>query len=163
MAKSLAPIAERKRSLFLKYLAETGKVVYSAQRAGYQNSTYLHEVRKKDDAFAEAWKLAVEAAADKLEEEAIRRATDGVLEPHWHKGNVVGYTTKYSDPLLMFMLRGLRPEKFRESVNVNANITGKVGVAVLPMTAVNVEDWENRSKEVHDGNMRDVTPEVIDG
>jgi len=55
-----------------------------------------------------------------LEDEAIRRAHQGISVPVLHKGKQVYvdgrplYKTEYSDQLLMFLLRGLDPERYRE-------------------------------------------------
>lgn len=151
-------LAEKRQKIFLRYLAETGKPIEAARRAGYSNTASLQKKRREDETFAERWDNALQAAADRMEQEAVRRATDGVLEPHFYKGRVTGYTRKYSDSLLMFLLRGLRPDRYRETVNVNSNVTGRIGVAVLPMTAVSPQDWEARSGAVHEEHMKNVTP-----
>jgi hypothetical protein len=52
--------------------------------------------------------------ADQLEQEARRRAHDGVRKPVYQGGKRVGYIQEYSDTLLIFLLKGLRPEKYRE-------------------------------------------------
>ncbi len=52
--------------------------------------------------------------ADLLEDEAVRRAKDGVEEPVYQGGKLVGHVQKYSDTLLIFLLKGAKPEKFRE-------------------------------------------------
>jgi hypothetical protein len=56
-----------------------------------------------------------------LESEARRRAVDGVDEPVFHKGRICGTVRKYSDALLMFLLRGNAPEKYKEGVTVGGN------------------------------------------
>ena len=53
-----------------------------------------------------------------LEAEAWRRAHDGIEEPILYKGQVVTHVRKYSDLLLMFLLKGLRPEKFRDKFSM---------------------------------------------
>jgi hypothetical protein len=65
-------------------------------------------------------------AADALEAEAWRRAHDGVDEPVFYQGAVVGAIRRYSDSLLMLMLRAARPEKYRDRVEH----TGKAGEPV---------------------------------
>ena len=61
-----------------------------------------------------AWDNAVEQGIDTLEFEARRRECEGVDEPVFHKGEECGHVRRYSDALLMFLLRSHRPEKFRE-------------------------------------------------
>ena len=107
-------MAKKKRKVFLQILAQTGKVTEAAKAVGYANTKTMELYRRKDDDFAEEWELALSAAKHVLEEEAIRRAQDGVLEPVFYKGDIVGYKTNYSDSLLMFLLRKLDPN-YRDS------------------------------------------------
>lgn len=58
-------------------------------------------------------------ATDALEAEARRRAVDGVPEPVFHQGKKCGTVKKYSDRMLEILLKGHRPEKFREKVDMN--------------------------------------------
>jgi hypothetical protein len=51
-----------------------------------------------------------------MEQEADRRAIEGVDEPVFHKGTVVGHIRKYSDTLLIFRLKALAPAKYRETI-----------------------------------------------
>jgi len=64
--------------------------------------------------FPKIWADAEQAAADTLEREAWRRATEGTDEPVFYKDAQCGAIKRYSDNLLMFLLCGMRPEKFRE-------------------------------------------------
>jgi hypothetical protein len=57
-------------------------------------------------------------AIDRLEDEAIRRASEGVSRPVLYKGRQVFvngspiYETEFSDTLLIALLKGLRPETY---------------------------------------------------
>lgn len=145
---SRAVLAKKKRRVFLSILAKTGRVAEASRAVGYTDTATLQAFRRDDDDFAEAWDHALEAAAHVLEEEAIRRATEGVLEPVYYKGKVAGYKTNYSDPLLMFILRGLKPGTYRENQRGgDTNIS--FGIAVLPMTAQSDEKWEERAVLMH--------------
>ncbi len=54
-----------------------------------------------------------------LESEANRRAVEGVEKPvGWHRGQPGGYVRDYSDTLLIFLLKGLRPEKYQERLEL---------------------------------------------
>lgn len=68
---------------------------------------------KNDEEFAERWDGAVEEGIDRLEEEAIRGARDGVKRPVFYMGQVVGYVQEYSDGLLKFLLAAKRPAVYR--------------------------------------------------
>ncbi len=118
------------REVFLNELARTGNVSASAKKAKRSRKTVYQErdPRGKDkvgmetaQAFAEAWDEALEVAADLLELEGHRRAVDGWLEPKFYRGKRCGTVRKYSDTLLIFLLKGIRPDKYRENVNLNVN------------------------------------------
>lgn len=64
--------------------------------------------------YAAAFADAQDDAADSLEAEATRRARLGVSEPIYQGGKLVGYKRNFSDTLLIFLLKGLRPEKFKD-------------------------------------------------
>lgn len=73
---------------------------------------------RTDFEYAEAYYNARELIVDQLESEAIRRAKDGVERPVYQGGELVGTVTEYSDSLLMFLLKGMRPDKYRERIAV---------------------------------------------
>lgn len=104
------PVWER---AFVAALANTGNVRAACQAARIGRST-VYDRREASELFALAWTEAMEQAADMLEAEALRRAAHGVQEPVYYKGDVVGHVLKYSDTLLIFLLKAARPEKFRE-------------------------------------------------
>ena len=72
----------------------------------------IKENRLRDPEFDEAVQEALQSGYDMLEEEARRRAVDGVTEPVFFRGEQVGEIRKYSDTLLKFLLRGYRSKKF---------------------------------------------------
>ena len=63
------------------------------------------------------------------EVEARRRAVEGVEEPvGWFQGTPGGTVRKYSDTLLIFLLKGARPHKYRDNIRAapeEAEITVK--------------------------------------
>ena len=141
-------LAKKKRRVFLDVLAKTGVVAEAARACGYTDTSTLTAFRRQDDEFSEAWDFALQDAKHVLEAEIWRRATDGVLEPTFYKGTIVGYTTKYSDSLAMFILRKLDPSYRDTSRGGDMNIN--FGIAVLPMTAQSEEQWEDRALLMHD-------------
>ncbi len=67
-----------------------------------------------DQNFSDAIGRAREVAADVAEDEAYRRAVQGYLEPVYQQGRQVGTIRKFSDQVLMFLLRGMKPDKYME-------------------------------------------------
>ena len=113
---------------FLTALAETGIVSVAVEIAG-TSRTRVYELRKRDTAFGMAWDEAEEQAADALEAEAWRRAVDGVPEPLVSAGKVVRdddgqplAIRRYSDNLLLALLKARRPERFKDRAVVEHDI-----------------------------------------
>src|SRR5262245_35631544 len=117
-----APVSQlftpEKQACFLEALAELGHVGQAAERAGITTRTaYYH--RKADAAFAEAWEAALGEAMDTvLEPEAVRRAVQGIDEPVYQKGDLAGYIRRYSDTLLIFLLKAGKPDKYKDRKEV---------------------------------------------
>ena len=152
---------KRRRKTFLKALANNGgQVAKAARAAGYANSGALRKHYDNDANFAAQWDAAAEAAADDLESEAIRRARDGVYKPVWYRGECVGHTIEFSDTLLMFMLKGARPDKFAERKKVDTTVDGEVGVVLLPATMVSNDDWMKAAAGVK--SYQDKNKHIID-
>ena len=129
----------KKKEIFLNVFKRTGNVSYAAHEAGIHRTTH-HKIWMKDPEYAAQFASAREEAVDVLEHEALRRAVQGVEEPVFYQGEVCGHVRKHSDTLLIFLLKGNRPEKFRERYE-HAH-TGKDG-AELSFT-IKIDDNRNR-------------------
>ena len=109
-----------RRAAFLAALAETGNVSRAA-RAAKASRSRAYQLKADDPQFAEEWAGALEIATDALDAEARRRAMDGVETPRFHQGQIAGTVKKYSDSLLMFLLRAHRPDLYRERAGLTSN------------------------------------------
>ena len=98
----------------------------SAQKVGVGRRTVYEWLA--DEQFKALYNEAHEDALDQLEEEARRRAVDGVLKPVYQRGRLVGRIREYSDTLLITLLKGKRPDTFRERFEH----TGKGGKPLFP-------------------------------
>lgn len=78
-----------------------------------------YRLRDRDPSFAAAWEDLEETVTDKLEEEAMRRATEGVERVIYHNGKEVGRERKHSDTLLIFLLKARRPETYRDRLTID--------------------------------------------
>jgi hypothetical protein len=117
-----------RREAFLTALAATGIVSTAASIAGITR-VRAYQVRRQDPGFASAWEDAEAQAADALEAEAWRRAVDGVPEPVVSSGRVVRdddgqplAIRRYSDNLLLALLKARRPERFKDRAVVEHDI-----------------------------------------
>lgn len=109
---------------FLEVLACSGNVSLACWSAGTDRQN-AYQLRDRDEEFRRQWEYALELAADLLEEEAWRRACDGVERYVVSQGKIVLgpdgrplVERHYSDMLLDRLLRAHRPERFRDSYNV---------------------------------------------
>jgi hypothetical protein len=115
-------LTKDRRECFLLALANTGSVTAAIGVAG-TSRTRVYELRKADPAFASAWQEAEEIATDRLEDEARRRAVEGVAEPLVSAGKLVRdddgqplAVRRYSDNLLLALLKAHRPPRRERSV-----------------------------------------------
>ena len=121
------------RPLFLDTLRRTGNVRLAANNADVPRQV-AYRARDSSDKFRADWDEAIEEARELLEAEARRRAAIGVDEPVFYKGQVVGQIRKYSDNLLMFLLKAHWPEKFRDNYAIEHSGPGGGPVKVEAKT-----------------------------
>jgi len=124
-----------KKRAFLAAYALTGNIGEAAKAADIHRQTH-NKWLEADPVYAAAFVQAKEDAGDALETEARRRAVEGVEEPVFYKGDEVATVRKYSDVLLIFLLKGIRPDKFRD--NRSVALTGANGGPII---------WEYPRKE----------------
>jgi hypothetical protein len=101
--------AEKDRT-FLTALSEGASITSACDAAGYGRRT-AYDWREKDLEFRAAWDDAVEAGTDRLEDAAYQRGKET------------------SDTLLIFTLKGRRPQKWSEKHQMT--IDARVAVADL--------------------------------
>jgi hypothetical protein len=69
----------------------------------------------KDPLYPEYVRRAKRIIADHAEEEAYRRAFEGLDIPVIYRGEIRDYYKSYSDSLAMFMLKGMKPETYNRN------------------------------------------------
>lgn len=122
------PLGQDPRTKFLEALASGLSVTGAAEQAGIHRAT-PYAWREADPEFAKAWQIALDAGTDRLEDEAWRRAAEGTERPVFQAGALVGRTREYSDLLMIFLLKGRRPEKYRD--NSKLEVTGNITLTAL--------------------------------
>jgi hypothetical protein len=106
----------RKVALLTAY-ANCGGVRRACEIAGVD--TPLHYVwLQRDPNYKLAFDKAFEMAGDTLEQAAYERATKGVVKDVWHQGKIVGQEVVYSDGLTKFLLKGAKPARYRDNVDI---------------------------------------------
>lgn len=127
-----------KQRAFLAAFAKLGNIAEACVAAATGRRSHYDWIEQPE--YKAAFEDAKEEAADLLEGEARRRAQYGVREPVVYQGELcyekvvdpeTGEITrgskplvirKYSDVLLIFLLKGLRPEKYRDNMHVSGSL-----------------------------------------
>lgn len=115
--------------VFLEALANCGNVSEAAKAANVSR-VWAYDKRKADPSFAAQWETALEIAVDSLEGEAWRRGRDGTEEYITCKDGLVldaegrpVMQRKYSDTLMVLLLKAHRPDKFKDRAQVDVSVT----------------------------------------
>jgi len=107
-------------------------VVRAAELAGIAKQTIYTRQWREDTEFQAAYERAKEMSAQVFEDEVVRRAVEGVEKPTgWYKGVAGGTVTEYSDNLLMFKLKQLKPE-YRDRLEVRSFNWNNLDMERLP-------------------------------
>lgn len=112
---------------FFAKLAERGNITDACRVSGIARALVYEYVDGKvaEGVDAKIWKAkfdeAKDVALDRLESVAFERAHDGVDEPligrvEKDRDGVVATAKRYSDALLMFLLKAHRPAKYKDRV-----------------------------------------------
>lgn len=119
--RSYHNIRHLKKAAFLAAYRDTANIRRAAEAADIDRTTF-YQWSETDEQFSLAFNQAKLDAKEALEEEARRRAVEGVTREKgiYHMGQLVGteVITEYSDTLLIFLLKGIAPEKYRENIAV---------------------------------------------
>jgi hypothetical protein len=114
---------------FLAAYRLTGSVTEAAAAAGVDRRLHYRWL-KASPVYKQRFDQAKVEAADRLEDIAISRVRDGVLEDVYYQGDVVGERRVYDSGLLQFLLRGLKPERYGRKVELTGPEGGPVQVSI---------------------------------
>lgn len=107
---------------FIVMLGQHGNVTW-ALRAAKLDRGYAYDRKATDAEFGAAWEESRRIGLDVLKDEAWRRAHEGVSEPKFHNGRICGHVQKYSDALLMFLIKQIDPS-YREHFDLTLGNAG---------------------------------------
>ncbi|QZH74983.1 MAG: hypothetical protein JY451_15285 [Erythrobacter sp.] len=103
----------RRQQQFIEALADTGSVKSAARTVGLTpEGAYLLRRHPQAVEFRAAWEAALDLGVQRIEDVAMDRALNGVEQPVFAYGQVIGTRREYNDQLLMFMLRNRAPKRF---------------------------------------------------
>lgn len=116
---------ERKAAFCAALAASGGNVTRACEAVDIERMT-AYRWRADDAAFSKAWDEAKAAGLDALEDEALRRAYEGYDKPIVHQGVITDTMREYSDTLAIFLLKGGKPDKYRE--NAKLELSGSLDI-----------------------------------
>jgi hypothetical protein len=102
----------------IQTLAACGCVREACARVGI-SAEAVYELRRRPDAqsFRLAMDMALDGAADRVEDAVYARAIHGVEVPHYYRGELVGTHRRYDERLAMFLLRYRKPYRYGKHVD----------------------------------------------
>ncbi len=121
MSGSTEQMVATTKQRFLDAYAQLGTVTSASEHVGISRRDHYHWMERDPD-YPARFQTACEKAVDKLEREVVRRGAEGWDEPVYQGGKLVGTVRKHSDLLLIFALKGLRPDKYREKHSVEHTV-----------------------------------------
>ncbi len=125
-----------RQTAFIEALADTGSVE-AACKAVDMSTVGAYHLRRQPGAeeFRAAWQAALQFGVARIEDVVMDRALNGVEEPLYSYGKLIGTRRRYNDRLLMFILRNRAPERFAEGKRVSGmgglNAVGQMEVERL--------------------------------
>jgi hypothetical protein len=151
-------LTDLKQRKFLAAYSKCG-IIGEAAKAAKMSRT-MHYAWLKDPDYREQFEHAHEAAADLLEAEVINRAMYGqeeaiiyqgelqyALDENGNRTNTPLTIRKKSDVLLIFAMKGVRPEKYRDSykadINVKADVSASHSLDLAKLTNEQLESLDN--------------------
>ncbi len=144
----------KRQKAFLAAYAQCGNITGAAEAANLNRSSHYDWMRD-NVTYCMAFAQAEEEAADRLEHEARRRAIEGIEEPVYQGGKLVGTVKKYSDTLLMFLAKGARPQKFKDRhEHTGANngpIKTELGINLSLLSDADIAKELQKLEELNEG------------
>jgi|SRR5262245_4716617 len=117
---------------FLDAFAQAGTCIGAAKLSGVDDRLHYAWLAKSEQ-YRKDFEIAKDRAAQVLEAEARRRACDGYDDPIYFQGVQVGHVRRYSDLLMIFLLKAAKPDIFRDyhSVNVKGSVQTSATITVI--------------------------------
>lgn len=144
-AKLLATAESKKK--FLEGFGQIATVTGAAEHAKVSRRVH-YQWLDADTRYAAAFAAAQLEANDRLEGEARRRAVSGVEEPVWFQGKIVGTVRKHSDTLLIFLMKGAMPDKYRDRHELTGAGGGPIQTSSIDLEALSIDTLRRIKKEM---------------
>lgn len=121
------PITPIVVSAFLSVVAGCGNITQACDELRINRGS-IYQMRQENEEFRLALAEALTTGYDAWEDAAARRAFVGYEKPVFQQGMQVGETIEYSDTLAALLLKGSKPEKYKERSSSEVSVSGRLSV-----------------------------------
>jgi hypothetical protein len=130
------------KSVYLETARHCANVTISARVAGVSRET-VRKTRNEDAEFAAAEKDAMDEGVDLVEASAFKSAVYGDMETVYHQGIPCGEVLKYSDAMRALLLKGRKPEVYRDKLEHAGNVAHThLTLAEMEAREKQAQQWE---------------------
>jgi hypothetical protein len=140
------PFDDRRKLIYLRHLAATGRHGDSALVAGVTRETARVHARDDADGFGAAKERAIELfRALVIDRTAHKYAIEGWDDPVFYRGEQVGSVHRFCPRTFELYAKRMHPD-YREKVQANVDVKG--GILVVPGTAPSIEAWLEEARAI---------------
>lgn len=130
-ARVKATFSTLRQTRFLDAFASLGSVQSASRWADITRDAHYKWLRD-DPSYPARFDEALKAAARRFEDEAVRRAVEGMPKGIYYKGKRVAIEREYSDQLLALLLKANNPEKFGDKSKLDVNVARVTSIEQVP-------------------------------
>lgn len=121
------PITPLVISSFLGAVAGCGNITQACDELRINRGS-IYQMRQENEEFRVALNEALTTGYDAWEDAAAKRAFVGYEKPVFQQGIQVGEIVEYSDTLAALLLKGSKPEKYKERSSSEVTVSGRLSV-----------------------------------
>lgn len=109
-------ITAMKQRVFIRVLAETGRVALAAKATGNTKAAFYYlRNQPEGESFAKAWARALDFGVGRVIDLLVDHAINGTPEYVYHNGHLVGERRRFDHRLMMWLVAHHNPRKYAVS------------------------------------------------
>jgi hypothetical protein len=143
-----AEITDPKRQMYLQAVARYPGLTLAAAKAGVSSKAAYLWRHEGDPVFDAAFSVARRLGLTRAESELWRRGIEGYDKPVYHQGQLIGTERVFSDTAAIFMLKGAKPDVYRERFEHSGPSGGPI--ETVAYSALTDEELRRRAEIVRD-------------
>lgn len=132
---------------FLSSVAECGNITKACGELRINRGT-IYQMRQEDETFKNRLNEALTVGYDSWEDAAAKRAFEGVAKPVYQQGMQVGSVIEFSDTLAALLLKGSKPERYKERISSEVSVNGKMTLALEKLSDDELNEAINKKLQM---------------